>query len=83
MKKFLFAGLSAAFLAVCVSGASAQTQLNHHSVDGVGEVADRALALTSLFEGTNMMALVRLPLNELKKYDEGLVKAALAIVYSD
>lgn len=47
------------------------------------QVADRALALTSLFEGTNVMALVRLPRSELQKYDEGLVKAALAIIYSD
>ena len=47
------------------------------------DVADRALALTSLFEGTNVMALVRLPPKELKKYDQGLVKAAMAIVYSD
>jgi len=32
MKKFLFAGLSAAVLAVCVSGASAQTQLNRNEI---------------------------------------------------
>lgn len=47
------------------------------------DIADRALALTCLFEGINVMALVRLPLEEMKKYDAGLVKAALAIVYTD
>ncbi|MHA7857621.1 MAG: TetR/AcrR family transcriptional regulator [Henriciella sp.] len=46
------------------------------------QVAERALTITSMFEGMVVMALLRLSQEEMKKHDQGFLDAALAIAYS-